>query len=248
MHHVSDTERLDLPPAVAAWGAPTRTRPAGGRGVRGTIGPSRRWRRPFWSELWRWGIVGLVCGPLTVALLGTSLLAAIYWQARLDQTRPVDAIVVLGAAQYDGRPSPVLQARLDEALQAYNTGTASLIVVCGGRQQNDRFTEAEAARQYLIDRGVPEGAILLENIGRTSEQSMAGVARLLHERHLSRVLLVSDGYHLFRLKAMAHHLGLKAYGAPAAGSPITRNSRLELDYALREAGGVLAYLWEIRSL
>jgi uncharacterized SAM-binding protein YcdF (DUF218 family) len=138
----------------------------------------------------------------------------------------------------------VLQARLDEALAAYRAGVAPLIVVTGGRQEGDRFTEAESGRNYLVDRGVPERAILLENEGRSSWESMQGTGRLLEERGVKRILLVSDGFHLFRLKLMARHLGFTAFGAPATDSPIHRDSGLEFDYVLREAGGVIAFLWQ----
>ena len=174
------------------------------------------------------------------------LIVAIYWQARTDQTRPVDAIVVLGTAQFNGRPGPVLRARLERALEVYEAGYAPLIVVTGGRAPGDRFTEAEAARDYLIERGVPPAAILLENEGRDSWQSMRGVAALLAERGRGRVLLVSDGFHLFRVKLMARDLGLTAFAAPAPGSPIRPGGAGEFSYVLREAAGVVVHVWRTR--
>lgn len=188
-------------------------------------------------------LVGLLTAGLGVVLGASALLAAIYWQARHDQTRPVDAIVVLGAAQYNGTPSPVLRARLDEVLAAYREGVAPLIVVTGGKQPGDQFTEAEASQQYLTDQGVPASAILLENEGRNSLQSMQGAARLLHARNVSRILLVSDGFHLFRVKLMARDLGLTPFGRPARHSPIRPWSSREVDYVVREAAGVVQYLW-----
>jgi uncharacterized SAM-binding protein YcdF (DUF218 family) len=179
---------------------------------------------------------------VAAAFAGSALMAAIYVQARSDQTRPVDAIIVMGAAQYNGRPSPILRARLDEAFAAYREGVASLIVVTGGRQQGDQFTEAEASRDYLVERGVPAGSILLENDGHNSWQSIQGAADLLEARQLSKVLLVTDGFHLFRVKMMAKDLGLKPFGRPADDSPIQENSGREFSYAVREAGGVVAHL------
>jgi uncharacterized SAM-binding protein YcdF (DUF218 family) len=203
---------------------------------------SRRFRRPILSEFWRWAItIGLFL-VVAVTVCGFALLGAIYVQARSDQTRPVDAIIVLGAAQYNGRPSPILEARLDEALAAYEEGVAPIIVVTGGRQIGDQFTEAEASRDYLVDHGVPEGSILLENDAHNSWQSMQGASALLKDRGISRVLLVSDGFHLFRLKLMAKELNLEAFGRPATSSPIKRNSSREFSYAVREAGGVVAHL------
>jgi len=205
---------------------------------------SRRWFRPLWSEICRWAIVLAIWIPLVVIVLLGSLFGAIYWQSRSDQTRQVEAIVVLGAAQYDGRPTPVLQARLDKVLALYREGIAPLIVVTGGRQEGDRFTEAEASRDFLVSEGVPERAIILENEGRSSWQSMEGVNRLLDERGVQRILLVSDGFHLLRLKLMAKHLGFTPFAAPATGSPIEHGSRLEFDYMVREGGGILAFLWQ----
>jgi uncharacterized SAM-binding protein YcdF (DUF218 family) len=202
----------------------------------------RKFRRPFISEFWRWSITISIFLVIAAVLAGAGLMGAIYVQARSDQTRPVDAIVVLGAAQYNGRPSPILQARLDEALAAYREGVAPLIVVTGGRQTGDQFTEAEASRDYLVDHGVPEEDILLENKAHNSWQSMQGAAELLKDRNLSKVLLVSDGFHLFRVKMMAKDLGLEPFGRPAIDSPIQKNSSREFSYAVREAGGVIAHL------
>jgi uncharacterized SAM-binding protein YcdF (DUF218 family) len=243
MQTVNDTDRMPIstPSAYDTWKRPSEAPPAPGVPLSGA---TRRLRhRPFMSELWRWAIVVAVWIPLAAVLLLGSLVAAIYWQARSDQTRPVDAIVVLGAAQYDGRPSPVLQARLDRALAVYKAGDAQWVVVTGGRQEGDRFTEAETGRNYLIAHGVPERAILLENEGRSSWQSMRGAGQILEARGVKRILLVSDGYHLFRLKLMARHLGFTAYGTPATASPIHRGSRLEFDYVVRETGGVIDFLW-----
>ncbi|MDP9365487.1 MAG: YdcF family protein [Chloroflexota bacterium] len=183
---------------------------------------------------------------LGTGLLGVSLVGAIYWQARADQARPVDAIVVLGTAQFNGRPGRVLQARLDRALAAYERGLAPRLVVTGGRAPGDVFTEAEAARDYLLQRGVPEEAILLENEGRDSWGSMQGVASLLGDLGQRRVLLVSDGFHLFRVKLMARDLGLVPFGAAAPNSPIRQGGPGEFSYVLREAAAVVVHLWWTR--
>ncbi|HEY8448636.1 MAG TPA: YdcF family protein [Thermomicrobiales bacterium] len=239
MQSAQDTERVPLP-RTETHRPPPATPPAEAL-------KRRRFRRPFLSELWRWAVTGVITLVLAVALLSGSLLLAIFRQARLDQSQPADAIVVLGAAQYDGRPSPVLEARLETALAAYQAGLAPLIVVTGGRQEGDRFTEAETERAYLIDHGVPASAILSENEGRSSWESMQGVAAILDERDLTRVLLVSDGFHLFRLKLMARELGLTAYGIPARNSPIRPRSGAELDYVIREAAGVVAFVAGMRD-
>jgi len=183
---------------------------------------------------------------LAPPLVGLALVVAIYRQAGIDQTRPVDAIVVLGTTQYNGRPSPTLRARLDRALAVYEGGYAPYVVVTGGKQEGDEFTEAEASRDYLVERGVPDAAVLLEPQGRDSWQSMQGVAEILRARGLDRVLLVSDGFHLFRLKLMARDLGLEAYASAAVDSPIRRGGPAEFSYVLREAAGVVVHLWSTR--
>jgi uncharacterized SAM-binding protein YcdF (DUF218 family) len=243
MQTAQDTDRVPtrVQAAYDAWKRPGEATTPPEASPFGTARRSRH--RPLREEAKRWAIVMAIWLPLTVILLLGSLIAAIYWQARTDQTRPVEAIVVLGAAQYDGRPTPVLQARLDKVVAVYTSGVATWIVVTGGRQEGDRFTEAESSRNYLVAHGVPERAILLENEGRSSWESMQGAGRILAARGVKRILLVSDGFHLFRLKLMARHLGFTAFGAPATGSPIHRDSSLELDYVVREAGGVIDFLW-----
>jgi uncharacterized SAM-binding protein YcdF (DUF218 family) len=181
---------------------------------------------------------------LAPPFLAGSLLVAVYWQARTDESRAVEAIVVLGAAQYNGRPSPVLRARLDRALAVWEAGLAPFVVVTGGRLAGDAFTEAEAGRDYLIEHGVPEAAILLENEARDSWESMQGVAGLLEARSLSRVLLVSDGFHLLRVKIMARNLGLTVYGTAAGDSPIRPWSANEFGYVVREVAGIAVFFWQ----
>jgi len=245
MHQAGDTERIPSQLPRNGHGlSPDRTwpQPDAPPTDAGTTSRHRQWH----TELLKWMISIGVLVVLAPPLLGLSLLGAIYWQARSDQTRPVDAIVVLGAAQYNGRPSPVLQARLDRALAVYKAGDAPYVIVTGGREPGDRFTEAETGRTYLMDHGVPSRAILMENNGRTSWQSMQAVATIVKAHHLHHILLVSDGFHLFRLKKMAHDLGLTAYASADKDSPIRPNSGLELSYAVRDAGALVAYMWHTR--
>jgi vancomycin permeability regulator SanA len=181
-----------------------------------------------------------------VVLLGSSLVLAVYWQARSNEGHPVDAIVVLGAAQYNGRPSAVLQARLDTTLEAWNAGYAPWIIVTGGKQPGDVYTEAESSRNFLIDNGVPESAILLENEGHSTEQSLDGVAQIMTDHQLHTALFVSDGFHLLRTKYIAKSLGIKGYGMAADGSPISKYSADEFFYVLRESAGIVDYWWKSR--
>jgi uncharacterized SAM-binding protein YcdF (DUF218 family) len=158
-------------------------------------------------------------GVVTFVYLAVTFVQ-VWLASRRDDARPSDAIVVLGAAQYDGRPSSVLAARLDHALALYKDDIAPYIVVTGGRQPGDRFTEATAGATYLHDRGVPDGAILRETTGRSSWESLSASARFLKERDMTRVVLVSDPYHSARIEAIAREVGLHAVTSPTRTSPI----------------------------
>ncbi len=163
-------------------------------------------------------------------------------QARRDEARPSDAIVVLGAAQWDGKPSPVLQARLDHALDLYRAGYAPEIIVTGGVGVGDQYSEAGVGRQYLLARGVPASAVLTESHGRDSFESIVGAAALMQRNGWNRVLLVSDGFHLYRVKRMATDLGLDAATSPTQTSPIRPGSAEERRYILREIASLAHYL------
>jgi uncharacterized SAM-binding protein YcdF (DUF218 family) len=131
-----------------------------------------------------------------------------------DQAGPADAIVVLGAAQYDGDPSPVLQSRLDHAAELYEAGYAPLVVVTGGKQEGDRVTQAAAGFTYLRNKGIPEESILLEVDGTSTYSELAATSRILRDRGLDSVLMVSDGYHSERLLAIADEVGLDGAVSP----------------------------------
>jgi uncharacterized SAM-binding protein YcdF (DUF218 family) len=144
----------------------------------------------------------------------------VWLASREDQTHKAQAIVVFGAAQYNGRPSAVLRARLDHASDLYRRGVSPVIVVTGGRQPGDRFTEATASADYLHTKGVPDKDILREVSGQSSWQSLAATAAFLKARHISDVVLVSDPFHSLRIRAMAAELGLHASTSPTRTSPI----------------------------
>lgn len=143
--------------------------------------------------------------------------------------------MVLGAAQYDGRPSPVLQARLDHAALLYRQQLADLIVVTGGIVEGDRMSEATAGQRYLVARGIPADAVVVQPEGRTTAGSMDVVAEYLHGAGRERVLLVSDPFHSARLLLEARRLGLTAYTSPTSTSPISQHFTTELGYLLAEA-------------
>ncbi len=199
-------------------------------------------RRSRFAEIGRWFMAVSKFLIIGAPLLALSIAAAVLWQARTDEARSVDAIVVLGAAQFNGRPSNVLESRLDHAMMLYEQGYAPLIVVTGGSAPGDAFTEAEASRDYLMQSGVPESSILMENEGRDTWRSLQGVDRVLAATSIERLLLVSDGFHLLRAKLMARELGYDAFVSAAPESPIRPWSAAEFGYVVRETGGILAFL------
>jgi uncharacterized SAM-binding protein YcdF (DUF218 family) len=169
-----------------------------------------------------------------VALWIVSALAVFVFAAR-DNARPADAIVVLGAAQYDGRPSPVLKTRIDHALTLFNRKLAPRLIVTGGRGEGDTTSEAAVARNYAMRRGVADSAILLESAGRTTEESIRGVAAILEARDLSSAVLVSDPAHMFRLWVLANRFGITPHTSPAQTSPMTQNRRVRWRYMFQES-------------
>lgn len=171
---------------------------------------------------------------LVVGIWLASLVAVVVWQRR-DTARPAEAIVVLGAAQYAGHPSPVLRARLDHALALYERGLAPRLIVTGGRGNGDTTSEAEVSRRYVERRGVPDSAVLIEPNGRTTEESMIGVAALMRRQPSRDVILVSDPFHMLRLAIIARQLGLRPYLSPTRTSPISASRALSERYILGES-------------
>lgn len=194
-------------------------------------------------------LVRIVLAGIGLVLLVwlTSLAAVLIWE-RNDQARPVSAIVVLGAAQYVGRPSPVLRARLDHTIDLFQRRLAPVIIVTGGTGRGDTTSEAAVSRRYAIKRGVPASAILMETKGRTTSESMDGVAALMAQRHRSDVLLVSDPFHMLRLTILARRHGLIPYASPTPTSPIAANPSERWKYALSESiKAPLAFIFERKS-
>lgn len=186
------------------------------------------------SRGWRaMRVVALVV--VLVAAYGAISLWQVWSTGRSDQARPVDAIVVLGAAQYDGRPSPQLAARLDHALELWERGLAPTVIVTGGNRPGDRFTEAEASAQYLIERGVPADAVVLEDAGSSTFESFE-LTRGLVGDSVETVLIVTDPYHALRSRLTAEELGFTAYVSPTDSSVVT--GVRELRREVGEAAGV----------
>lgn len=174
-------------------------------------------------------------GMVTVfSLWAVSAVAVLVWSAR-DEARPAQAIVVLGAAQYSGKPSPVLRARLDHALDLWNRHLASLLILTGGTGSGDTTSEAAVGRKYAKRHGVPDSAILVENEGRTTSESMRAVAGMLEVRGLQSALLVSDPFHMLRLRILARRFGFTPYTSPTRTSPISPNREERWKYMFSES-------------
>jgi len=155
----------------------------------------------------------------------------------LRSRRTVDAIVVLGAAQYDGRPSPQLRARLDHVVRLWNVPVAPLVVVTGGKQIGDRFTEAEASRDYLVSKGVPVEVIVIESRGTSTYQSLEAVRDEARLNQWNDVVLVSDPYHLKRAQLVASELGMAAEVSATRDGVVSGSSALRRN--VREALGIM---------
>ncbi|MDQ4028158.1 MAG: YdcF family protein [Actinomycetota bacterium] len=188
--------------------------------------------------------------PLKVAIAVVVVLLAyplylayqVWSQSHRDENHSADAIVVLGAAQYDGEPSPIFKARLDQAAYLYREGFSTTVIVTGGKQEGDRFTEAEAGANYLVSQGVSSEAFLLENQGSTTLESLREVRDLADEHGIESVLLVSDPMHSERIKRIAGDLGFSAvYSSPASYISLNRSRATKARELAREVASIIAY-------
>jgi len=171
------------------------------------------------------------------------VVAEVVLVARHDAAAPADAIIVLGAAQYNGRPSPVFRARLDHAAELFHRGLAPHLIVTGGVGAGDTVSEAVVGRRYLTGSGADPAAVVAVATGRSTEPSLRAAADWVRARGGRRVILVSDGFHMLRLCLTARRLGLEPLGSPARRSPIASNRRLEIGYVLAESfKAPIAYL------
>ena len=183
--------------------------------------------RQSWLALFGWLIIG------AFMIWVASVLLVLYAGSR-PTLRAADAILVLGAAQYNGRPSPVLKARLDHGIKLYNDGLAKAMVFTGGVGAGDTVSEAEVAQRYAIKNNVPAEHILVERHGVTSAESVSAAAVLMRAKGLRSALIVSDSYHMMRVELLARRAGIRPYRAPAS-SPIDRAQRQRMRYVLRES-------------
>ncbi len=159
-----------------------------------------------------WNVLAVAAAALLIYV--TYIAARIERQSLVDEARPADLILVLGAAEYSGHPSPVFRARLDHALDLYNQKLAPRIMTTGGAGGDPVFTEGGVGRSYLISKGVPSEAIVVETEGDSTVYSTALAGEIMDRMGLSSVIVVSDGYHVYRVKQMLRSRGLTVYGSP----------------------------------
>ena len=188
-------------------------------------------------------LLGLLALVLAYFAVSTTLVAR--WMGKDERPR-VDAIVVLGAAQYNGRPSAIYRARLEHAVDLYDGGVAPLLVFTGGREEGDQFSEGGSGARWALEQGIPASAVLAEERSRTTYQNLAGAKRLLERRDPGggrhRIVVVSDPFHMFRAVQQAADLGLDAYPSPTRTSPLSA-SRVKLtESVLREDLAIAGYL------
>ncbi|MGH9556891.1 MAG: YdcF family protein [Terriglobales bacterium] len=191
-------------------------------------------RKLFWRLL--------VLGLLAVVALVAHISIRITEESQRNEAQPADAIVVFGAAEYAGRPSPVYRARLDHAYDLFQRGLAPMIITTGGAGKDPHFSEGGVGREYLVARGIPEPKLIAETQGGDTEQSAGRVAVIMKANGMRTCLAVSDGYHMFRIKQMLGSEGVVVYGAPRPESrPLAGMERVRV--MLRE---VLSYaLWRM---
>lgn len=184
-------------------------------------------------------LAGAAC--LGIALAAGYTTYRVWAQGQRDEERPADAIVVMGAAQYDGRPSPVFAARLDHGVALFLAGDAPRLVLTGGGAAGDRTTEAAVGRAFAIERGVPADAIVVEDQSRTTLQSIRAVAALLKADDATTAIFVSDRPHMLRVLRMAADAGITGWGSPTRTSPIENDLGGRVDATVHELGALAYY-------
>jgi uncharacterized SAM-binding protein YcdF (DUF218 family) len=184
--------------------------------------------------------------PILIALVVVALVIGwtvhrIEEQGSRDERRSADAIVILGAAQYDGRPSPVFEARIRHAVELYQAGIAPILIVTGGKEPGDRTTEAAAARAWAEAHGVPASAILAEDEGRSTLESLRSVAAIMRTHGLSSAVFVSDRTHMLRVLRIAIDQGISAWGSPTTTSPTDGDLGSHAEATIHELGALAVY-------
>jgi uncharacterized SAM-binding protein YcdF (DUF218 family) len=165
---------------------------------------------------WSLRILALIAASFLIWLGATCL--AVMREAEAQQNQPADAIVVFGAAQYDGRPSPVFKARLDHAFELFQQGIAPVVITTGGAGDDPRYNEGGVGHDYLMKRGVPEAKLIAETQGSDTAQSAQRVGVIMHANHMESCIAVSDEYHVYRIRKLLEHQRIRVYVAPRSGS------------------------------
>lgn len=191
---------------------------------------------------WRW--VRRTLYLLIIVIVGTPLAAgaAVWYVAREDDRTHSDAILVLGAAQYNGRPSDVLEWRLEHALKLYREGVAPNIVTVGGNQPGDRYTEAGTGKTWLNQHGVPDSHLVAVRSGSDTLQSMIAVGEEYRRLGWHSAVIVTDPWHALRSRTMARDNGIRAVTSPTRSGPTVGSRDTQFHYIVRETGGLLYYL------
>ena len=207
-------------------------------------GPARRPRRRAVPRRvgWLGWTVRLLVGAVVIGALIVGGTAFRVWQvARVDDRNHADAVVVLGAAQYDGDPSSIFESRLDHAAALYERGIAPRIVTAGGGRPGDVYTEAEAGRRYLIQHGVPAEAVVAVGAGNDTLSSLRAVADRARADGWNSAVVVSDPWHSLRSRTMARDAGLMAWTSPTRSGPVVQTRETQARYIVRETAAILFY-------
>ncbi len=204
--------------------------------------PSESAERAMPPGRWRQALRVVGCLLLAVMTWLAAVTGYVAWVGARDDAAPADAIIVLGAAAYDAKPSPVFEQRISHALALYRRGLAPRVVFTGGFGGPARFSESQVARRYVLKRGVPSRAILIETRSRTTRQSLAVAAALLQERRVRRVIIVSDPAHMARALWLARRQGLDAMGSPTPTSRFATR-KVRLMFLVREVVAFHGELW-----
>lgn len=196
---------------------------------------------PVLAALRRAGVRAVIGTVLIAALIVGGTLFRVWQVARTDDRSPADFILVLGAAQYNGDPSPVLSSRLDHAARLWRADVAAVIVTVGGRRAGDNYSEGEAGRSYLLSYGIPAEAVVAVGKGRDTLRSVAVAADVARRKGWDSAVIVSDPWHSFRARAMARDAGLDVTVSPTRSGPIVATREIQGRSMLRETAAMLYY-------
>ena len=188
----------------------------------------------------RWLLNSFVLAFLVFVLWFAWTCFSVVHESWKQEVHPADAIIVLGAAEYAGRPSPVLKARLDHAFYLFQRGVAPVVITTGGAGEDPKYSEGGVGHDYLMHRGIPEASLIAETQGSDTAQSAERIAVIMHKNHMKTCIAVSDEYHMFRIRKLLEHEGLKVYVAPRPDSR-PRSTTQRIQAVIREAVSYMAW-------